>query len=124
MQPSPAVTNCVREHTMFCGVYRTAGLCRFPNTYSEAVWLPDSTIGLATEPGRLPKRSPGNHYERSFSENATVGILRLRRHRLGGSETLLASGRCEGYPLRSWPVAQHPRGRRHLGRRTASPFPG
>src|SRR5437016_5794838 len=41
------------------------GCCRFPTTYSEAVWLPDSAIGLATEPGQhidQPKR-------KEFSKN-------------------------------------------------------
>ena len=40
---------------MFCGVQRTAGLCRFQTTFSEAVWLSDSAIGLATEPGYRTK---------------------------------------------------------------------
>jgi hypothetical protein len=50
-QPSPAVTNQSCKHAMFCGVQRTAGSAGSRRHTQRRSGLPDSAIGLATEPG-------------------------------------------------------------------------
>src|SRR5258708_28456073 len=81
------------KHEMFSGILRTAGCTASNTSYSDAVCPSDSAIDLATEAGPLVPRAPVIHHQPIRRYHVTTAIFRLCRHRLGGSETLLATDR-------------------------------